>query len=637
MINFTNVSLRIGTQILLRQVNWSIYPQQRIGLIGANGSGKTSLFNLLLGRIAPDEGDLFISKKLRFAHVSQEALATKQSALDFVLDGDQPLRSLQKELSLKEKSNDGYGIAHIHDQLLALDAYTATARAAQLLSGLGFSENEIVNPVSSFSGGWRIRLSLAQALMAPSDILLLDEPTNHLDLDALFWLEEWLKQYKGILLIISHDREFLDKTIQHIAHLSQQSLKMYTGNYSQFEQQLANELLIQQASYEKQQQQIKSIKSFVDRFRAKASKAKQAQSRLKALEKINLVCAVAAHHPFQFHFASPESCPNPLISLENIHLSFGQKRVLQAVHFSIMPGQRIALLGPNGAGKSSLMKILAGELKADQGQCIINKGLKIGYFAQHQLEQLNLSDSPLMHLNKLSNEEISPLELRSFLGKFGFSNERVLQPVEYFSGGEKARLALALIVWQRPNLLLLDEPTNHLDLEMRHALSIALQTYEGAMILVSHDRFLIRSTTDQCIILVDGHIQSFDGDLHDFQQWLFDYRKKNNPIALSNQAVQLKKEKREQERRTNIESRDLMRKIKNLEHQLDQSAKELQAIESNLADCSFYEPEKKDELKNLLSNQIIIKSKLKNLENAWFLACEEHDKLLEIAATAIEK
>ncbi|MCE3237606.1 MAG: yheS 2 [Gammaproteobacteria bacterium] len=525
MITFQNVTLRRGKNILLQDINWTIYPKQRIGIIGANGTGKTSLFAMIMGELETDQGQLDIPRQLQLAHVAQETPAYSQSALQYTLEGDSELQTLEQALLMAEEKNDGHRIATLHTRLGEIDAYTAPARAAQLLNGLGFSHQEQQTPVSDFSGGWRVRLNLARALMCRSDVLLLDEPTNHLDLDAVLWLESWLMNYPGTLLLISHDRDFLDHVIDYTAHLSKTQIKLYTGNYSAFEKKLAADLLLQQAAYEKQQRKVAHLQSFITRFKAKASKARQAQSRIKALERMETVSAVHADSPFQFHFKEPSKCPNPLVRLENGTLAYGEKIILSPIHLSITPNDRIALIGPNGAGKSSLIKLLAGELALASGRRDTGSGLKIGYFAQHQIDHLNLEESPLAHLRELADRSPEK-ELRSYLGSFGFSDTRTFEAVKNFSGGEKSRLALALIVWQQPNLLLLDEPTNHLDLEMRYALSMALQEYQGAVILVSHDRFLVRTTVDQLLLVAEGKITPFAGDLNEYERWLATYRKR---------------------------------------------------------------------------------------------------------------
>jgi ATP-binding cassette, subfamily F, member 3 len=626
MITLRNITLQRGKQVLLAGVNWTIYHHQRIGLIGANGSGKSSLFAMLLGELQPDVGELDLPRQLKLAHVAQETPAYSQSALDFVLDGDEELRRLQTELVKAEDLHDGVRLADLHEKLAVIDAYTAPARAAQLLAGLSFSHEEQQKSVSGFSGGWRVRLNLAKALMCRSDVLLLDEPTNHLDLDAVLWLEQWLLKYPGTLVLISHDRDFLDKTVDHIAHLDHQQLTLYTGNYSTFEKERAAALLVQQATYEKQQKQVAHMQDFVNRFKAKATKAKQAQSRLKAIERMDLVCAVQAESPFQFAFKKPAECPYPLIQLEKVTIAYGEKVILNNVNLSLTPKERIAILGPNGAGKSSLIKLLAGELQAAQGERRASAGLKIGYFAQHQVDHLHLNESPLEHLRHLAANS-SELEMRSYLGSFGFSGNMVLEPVKYFSGGEKSRLALALLVWQRPNLLLLDEPTNHLDLEMRQALSLALQDYEGAMILVTHDRFLVRTTTDQLLLVAEGKLEPFDGDLDDYQRWLLDFRKQQHAQTVTNDKIDLnRKEQRQQDAKQRELRRPLLNKIKQLENELNKLQKEYTALETILADHSIYEVTNKEKLQKHLLAQATIKKELARVEDAWLLACEERDK-----------
>ena len=604
MISLQHVTIRYGQHILLNNINWTIYSDQRIGLIGANGSGKTTLFSLLLQKHQADTGDINIPRQLKFAYVAQETLPYTNSALQFVLDGDEELRSIEKELLDAEEKNNALRIANLHEKLSQIDAYTAPSRAAKLLNGLGFNEEEQKKSVNMFSGGWRVRLNLAKALMCRSDVLLLDEPTNHLDLDAVLWLEEWLSSYTGTLLLISHDRDFLDKTINHIVHLAHQQLTCYTGNYSTFETLRASSLLLQQATYEKQQKQIAHMKAFVDRFRYKATKARQAQSRLKAIERIELVAAVQADTPFHFVFKEPKYCPNPLISLNHASIAYAENAILSNINFSIAPNERIALIGPNGAGKSSLIKLLAGEIQVTNGKREISSGLKIGYFAQHQVEQLKLDETPLDHMKNLDSA-LSDTELRKFLGGFGFSGEKTLEPVKHFSGGEKSRLALALLVWQRPNLLLLDEPTNHLDLEMRNALSLALQEYEGAMILVSHDRFLVRSTTDQLMLVAEGKLQNFDGDLEDYQQWLFRFRKNQNSPDPVKSA-----------KKNNIKQSS-SKEILKLENKLSKLQSQLSDLENVLLDQNIYAPENKNELEQCLLNIDQLKKEIEMTEQKW--------------------
>ena len=623
MINLKNITIRRGPYILLENVNWTIFARQRIGMIGSNGSGKSTLFSLLLGDFQADSGDIDKPRQLKIAHVSQETPSVSQSALDFALDGDDELRLLEAQIRQAEIDDDGMRIAELYEKLSMIDGYTAPARAGQLLCGLGFSVEEQQKPVSAFSGGWRVRLNLAKALMTRSDMLLLDEPTNHLDLDAILWLEQWLAKYQGTLVIISHDREFLDSTIDHIAKLTHQNLKLYTGNYSSFETQRASELLLQQSAYEKQQKQLAHMHDFVERFRYKASKARQAQSRLKAIERLELVSAVQSESQFHFAIPSPDNCPNPLMSLNHVDVGYGDNTIINNLNFSITPKDRIAILGPNGAGKSSLIKVLAQEMAALQGECVVAAGLKIGYFAQHQIEQLDLKESPLVHMRRIAPNK-AELELRKFLGSYGFSGDRVLEAVGNFSGGEKSRLALALLVWCKPNLLLLDEPTNHLDLEMRNALSLALTEYDGAMILISHDRFLVRNTADRLLLCADGKLDDFDGDLGDYQKWLFEYCKNKNAAASAPAAHEKKKQRRlsAEEREA---SRPLLDKIKVLEKEMKQLQKEAARLELLLTDQALYEESNKKKLKDQLLLLSQAKASLEAVELDWLEACEERD------------
>lgn len=622
MINLKNLTIRRGPNVLLENMNWTIYAKQRIGLIGANGSGKTTLFSILLGQFQPDGGDIEFPRQLRLAHVAQETPSLSQSAIDFVLDGDEALRELEAKLKQAEDVDDGMKIAEIHEKLAVIDAYTAPARAAQLLCGLGFDVSAHNKPVSAFSGGWRVRLNLAKALMKPSDILLLDEPTNHLDLDAILWLEQWLKSYPGTLLIISHDRDFLDEIVDHIAHISHQQLKVYTGNYSSFESQRAAQLILQQAAYEKQQTQIAHMRDYVERFRYKASKARQAQSRLKAIERLELVSAVQVESPFEFEFKEPGHCPNPLLAVNHVDIAYGSQRILNNLNFSITPKDRIAILGPNGAGKSSLIKVLAQQMQPAKGECVFAPGIRVGYFAQHQIEQLDLEASPLIHMRRIA-ERTTELDLRKFLGGFDFCGDRVHDAVKNFSGGEKTRLALAMIVWQQPNLLLLDEPTNHLDLEMRNALSLALTGYNGAMILISHDRFLVRSATDRFLLCADGELKDFDGDLLDYQRWLFEYGKNRRQTPVAANAGVSKKEMRKQSADSRENKRPLTDKIKQCEKEMASLQKTAARIEALLTDENLYLPEQKENLKKHLLELSQTKEKLEQVESEWLQACEE--------------
>ena len=506
MISLTEIELRRGTKVLLNQAQLVIHPGQHIGIIGANGCGKSSLFKLLLGSLSPDAGDLFIPKDWRIAHMAQELASSDKSALEFVLDGDPELRQIERAIEQALAVEDNNRLAVEYEKMDAISGFDARYRAEQLLHGLGFHQTEVNQPVSSFSGGWRIRLNLAQALMRPSDLLLLDEPTNHLDLDATLWLEQWLKAYTGTLLIISHDRDFIDNVAERIVHIERQQTVTYKGNYSSFERVRAERLALQQASFEKQQKRRKDVEAFVARFRYKASKAKQAQSRIKELERMENIAPAHIDSPFYFNFSAPAKAHSALANLSQATLGYGAETVLSQVNIDLQPGSRLGLLGPNGAGKSTLITSLTGDLPLLSGDRVYGDSVKIGYFAQHQLEVLDLQASPLLHLQRIS-PTATDQEIRNFLGGFNFHNDKALDPIADFSGGEKARLALAIIVWQRPNLLLLDEPTNHLDLEMRHALTMALQTYEGALVVISHDRHLLRNTVDQFFLVAEGRVE----------------------------------------------------------------------------------------------------------------------------------
>jgi ATP-binding cassette, subfamily F, member 3 len=528
MIRFTQITLRRGVKVLLESADVALNPGDKIGLIGANGTGKSSIFAMLRGELHADQGDVDYPARWRVAHVAQETPALDRAAIEYAIDGDTTLRRLEQELAAAEVADDGNRIGEIYAELGDADAWTVRPRAERLLHGLGFSHEQMEQPVASFSGGWRMRLNLAQALMCPSDLLLLDEPTNHLDLDAILWVEEWLKKYQGTLVIVSHDRDFLDGVVNVVVHIDSQKLKRYAGNYSDFERQRAAAVVLAAGMIEKQQRERAHLESFINRFKAQASKARQAQSRMKMLAKMEELAPLHASAPFQFEFRDPLRAPDPLLVLEDVAAGYRaedmdgavDKVVLRDIKFSLQSGQRYGLLGINGAGKSTLIKTIAGELPPLSGTANFNKGLVIGYFAQHQVEMLRNDESPLWNLAKIA-PRVREQELRSFLGGFNFPGEMALKPITHFSGGEKARLALAMIVWQRPNLLLLDEPTNHLDLETREALTVALAQFEGTLVLVSHDRHLLRATTDQFLIVADGLLQPFDGDMDDYRDWLF--------------------------------------------------------------------------------------------------------------------
>jgi ATP-binding cassette subfamily F protein 3 len=628
MITLRRVVLQRGGKRLLDGVDLTLLPRQKIGVTGANGAGKSSLLALLRGELAAEAGDVEVQPGLRLAHVAQETAASARPALDYALDGDRELRRIEHDLERAQARHDDEAIARLHAEYEQHDGYSARARAAQILDGLGFAGAEQQQPVSAFSGGWRMRLNLAQALLCPSDLLLLDEPTNHLDLDAVFWLEEWLRRYPGMVLLISHDREFLDATVDAICHLENRGLKLYKGNYSDFERQRAAQLASQRAAYEKQQREIAHLRSFVERFRAKATKARQAQSRLKMLDRMEVVAAVHAAAPFSFAFREPRPASDPLLRLEQASLGYAEREVLAVADLRIAAGSRIGLLGANGAGKSTLVKALAGSLAPRAGTRVEGKGLTIGYFAQHQLEHLRGDDSPLQHLLRTDRELAERLggglareqELRDFLGGFDFRGETVDAPVGRFSGGEKARLTLALLIWRRPNLLLLDEPTNHLDLEMREALTLALQDYAGAMVLVSHDRHLLRATTDLLLLVADGGVSEFDGDLDDYRDWLAQRRRAQEAPRADAQAPSRREQRRAQaQARSELSARrrPLERELQAVEAELEQLSQAKQQLERLLGDPDVYAAEGRERLKAALLEQAQVNERLQAVEERW--------------------
>jgi ATP-binding cassette subfamily F protein 3 len=684
MIRFQQVSFTRGIKPLLDNVDLTLNPGDKIGLIGANGAGKSSLFGLLRGELHADLGSIDFPSKWRMAYVAQETPALNRPAVEYAIDGDVTLRRLEHQLAdlenQPESSANGILIGEAYSGLADADAYTVRSRAEQLLTGLGFTLDQMQQPVASFSGGWRMRLNLAQALMCPSDLLLLDEPTNHLDLDAIIWLEEWLKRYPGTLLIISHDRDFLDGVVNVIVHVDERKLKRYSGNYSGFERQRAAQIVLAQSALEKQTRQRAHLESFIDRFKAQASKARQAQSRMKALSKMEELAPLRAAAEFSFEFREAANAPNPMLVMEDVSAGYNlsddadhahmqrpdssnqprQKVIVSDINFSLQTGQRIGLLGVNGAGKSTLIKTIASELAPLAGQAQFGKGLAIGYFAQHQVEMLRHEESPLWHLAHIA-PTVREQELRNFLGSFNFNGSMVTSKIAPFSGGEKARLALALIVWQRPNLLLLDEPTNHLDLETREALTMALAQFEGTLIVVSHDRHLLRATTDQFIIVADGKLQPFDGDLDDYRDWLFKTKlalKANvgstaNPKAnsvtdqnshhpaigqslgsavtltesiasLGNTGSANNEHKRDQKRldaqerqKLAAKKKPIEAKIKQLEDQIGKRNSQKTAVETKLADPAIYETNRKAELKSLMADQSFYGKELSQLEAQW--------------------
>ena len=619
MIEIKNLTLQRGAKVLLNQATATINPRQRVGLIGKNGAGKSSLFALIKGELSPDGGDCVIPKSWKLAAVAQETPALDISALDYVLQGDTELQHFQAALNAAEAQNNGNQIAELHAKLDEIDAYTAPARASKLLSGLGFSQEEHAKPVKAFSGGWRMRLNLAQALMCRADLLLLDEPTNHLDLETVLWLEQHLANLPCTQIIISHDRDFLNATTTQTLELASQKLHSYGGNYDFYLKERAQRLANQQAAYVKQQAHIKHLQSFIDRFKAKATKATQAQSRVKALSKLELIAPAHLDSEFSFEFEQPTHLPNPLLKLEAVDLGYGDDVILKNINLSLENGARLGLLGVNGSGKSTFIKALSGSLKPLNGQIIKSDKLNIGYFAQHQLDTLRDDQNPIWHIQQLS-PDAKEQDIRNFLGGFNFVGDMATQKIEPFSGGEKARLALAMLVWQKPNLLLLDEPTNHLDLDMRHALTVALQSFQGAMILVSHDRSLIEATTDQFWLIYSGKLQEFDGDLNDYRAWRLAQEQMINAPMQSAQSQNRKDIKR-------LEAQirqERAKRTKSIVQKIDKAEKEMAVLQTQQKECDnflaqehAYWPENKSQLQERLAQATEIKVKLLKLEEDW--------------------
>ena len=627
LIQLKNLTLTRGVKVLVEGASFQLHPGHKVGLTGANGAGKSSLFALLRGELHIESGDLELPPQWVIAHVAQETPALQTDAIEFVLDGDEELRHIEHALADAEAKHQGEHIAELHQRLTDVDGYSAKARAAELLNGLGFTEADLTKPVAAFSGGWRVRLNLARALMCRSDLLLLDEPTNHLDLDAVIWLESWLQSYRGTLLLISHDRDFLDAIVNHIAHIEQQKLTLYRGAYSDFERQRAEKLALQQSMFEKQQRKVAHLHSYIDRFKVQATKARQAQSRIKALERMEMISAAHIDSQFNFSFRAPVATPDPLLVLDEMQAGYNEVALLKNIVLAIRPGERIGLLGRNGAGKSTLIKLLSRELKALSGKRVEGKDLNIGYFAQHQLEQLRPDESPLQHMLKL-DPQTREQEHLNYLGGFDFKGDMARSACGAFSGGEKSRLALALLIWTRPNLLLLDEPTNHLDLEMRHALTLALQDYEGGVILVSHDRALLRASCDQFVLVADGKAEVFDGDLDDYSAWLSVQRSQAKAEVKANNINSPIKNERAQskaERQARIlERRPLVKESEKLEADLEIWQKAKAVCDESLNAPEHYVAADKTNLQKLLKQQAELAQKIDQAEERWL---EVHELL----------
>ena len=630
MLKLTDLALRRGPHLLIEGASLTINPGQKVGLVGANGCGKSSLFALLRGELHADAGDVGLPAGWTIAHVAQHTPEGDREAIEFVLDGDHELRAVQAALAEADAAGDGLRHGELAGRLESIGGYQAESRAASLLHGLGFAPGEERRPVSSWSGGWRMRLALARTLMSRSDLLLLDEPTNHLDLDAVIWLEGWLAAYRGTLILISHDRDFLDAVVGQILHLADARLTLYAGNYSAFERQRAERLAQQQAAFERQRREVAHIHAFVERFRAKATKARQAQSRLKALERMELIAPAHVDSPFRFGFEAPRHLPRPLLRLDDIAAGYPGRRILDGVGLTLNPGDRIGLLGRNGAGKSTLVKVLAGALTPDSGRIEGAQHLAVGYFAQHQLDQLDPEASPLTHLRR-QDPEATEQSLRDYLGGFGFAGDRALAPVAPLSGGEKARLVLALLIHLRPNLLLLDEPTNHLDLEMRLALAEALQGFDGALVLVSHDRHLLRVTADTLLLVDGGGVAPFDGDLDDYPAWLASRgaaagaKPDGEPLVTPKDGAD-----RRQQRRDRADQRKtlgpLKTRLKSLEREIERLEAERGRLGELLADPALYEPAAKSRLLERLAEQREVESGLAEREAEWLALGEEIER-----------
>jgi ATP-binding cassette, subfamily F, member 3 len=627
MISLQDISLRLGSQLLLDETDLTVYSGQKVGIIGRNGTGKTSLFKLLMGEISPDTGVLDMPKDLRKSQMHQETLGSSRPAVDYVIDGDSKFRSVEKQLLQAEQDHDDNRMAHLHSELELLDAWSIRNRAEQLLSGLGFPPEDFSRTVKEFSGGWRIRLNLAQALMTPSDLLLLDEPTNHLDLEATLWLQQWLLRYQGTLMLVSHDRSFLDVVVSHIVSFENKKLFLYRGNYSDYEKQKAERLALQQASYEKQQTRKKEIESFVRRFKAKASKARQAQSRMKELDRMVDIAPAHIDSPFKFKFLEPVKMPPSLLACEDIAFGYDEP-LIEKFSMNVRADSRIGLLGANGQGKSTLLKVLSGKLPLLAGEIHRNDHLNIGYCAQHQVDELDTSATPMKLMQKLDGKAREQ-EIRNFLGGFDFQSDRVSETIEHFSGGEKSRLALALVVWQKPNLLLLDEPTNHLDLEMCHSLTVGLQEFSGALILVSHDRHLLSNTVDQFLLVKDGKLDIFDGDLNDYEKLLLEQNKADNKVGKNSEENAdtknkklNKKELRQQAAEQRNQSKALRNKANKLEKEIQKKQNSLSSLEETLADASLYDDSQKDKLNKLLLERADLLSSTESLEEQWLEVSE---------------
>ncbi|NLD09015.1 MAG: ATP-binding cassette domain-containing protein [Xanthomonadaceae bacterium] len=623
MIEFSNLSIRMNANLLIDGFSFTLSPKMRVGIVGKNGTGKTTLFNTILGRLEPDKGDIYIPKNYVIAEVAQEIHDTSLTAFEYILSGDEELAELRKAEEKALLEEDGFAISDIHQQLERIDGYRADSRAYQLLKGLGFIEADYHKKVREFSGGWRMRLNIGKALMCRSDLLLLDEPTNHLDFETVVWVEDWLKNYGGSLMVISHDKEFLDNICTHIIHLNQQKATAYTGNYSDYLRLSAEKLAHQQALYEKNEKTRAHLQQFINRFGAKATKAKQAQSRVKALEKLEDIAPVVAENEFKFSFRTPDRLPDPLIRMDEVDFSYdGERNILQNINLTITPETRYGILGRNGEGKSTLIKLIAGELSTDQGLIVASEHLNVGYFSQHQVEYLRLDETPLWHIQQLDSTLITQ-EARNFLGSFGFHGEKVDEAIGPFSGGEKARLALAMIVYQKPNLLLLDEPTNHLDIEMREAIAIALQAFEGAVLMVSHDASLLKLCCDEFMLVAKKTLKPFKGDLDDYRDYLIEQNREANrkesgtTEAISAPKKETSQQSREERKQLNNELRRITREKESAEKKIPKLEDQIGEIDAILGDPDTYNTHSPQAIEKLNADKEALETELMALEELW--------------------
>ena len=620
MLSFNNLELVLGGKTLFDDVSLTIHHHQKVGLVGANGTGKTSLFKIIKKEIEVDQSTVSFPSDLRISYLAQEVKGTDEIALDYVLSGDSNLIDIQKKIEKAETDENYEILGELYEVYSSLDGYSAKSKAEQLMVGLGFKSDDFDKPLKDFSGGWRVRLNLAKTLMQPSDLMLLDEPTNHLDLDAILWLSNWIKSFKGAMILISHDRDFLDDCVSYVAHLYQQSIELYSGNYSQFEILRAAKMAEIQSNFIKQQKEVAHMQSFINRFKAKATKARQAQSRVKALEKMELIAPAHIDSPFNFTISETDKISNPLVTLNRAGLGYSEP-ILSNVWFTICPGDRIGLLGPNGAGTSTLIKSIVGTLPILDGDRETGTNIKVGYFSQNQVDDLDLSISAFIHIQRL-DETKTEKQIRTYLGGFAFKGDKVKDPIRLFSGGEKARLAFAIISYQKPNILLMDEPTNHLDMEMRHALTVAIQTFKGAILLISHDRHLLNSSVDTFYLIDNGALEIFDGDLDDYKNYILDIKSSDNKQSKKKKSTNdgLKEDNSEKIKTLNSS-------ISKLDKRLFRLNTKLTEANNKLADPELYSDDSSEDLQDLIRNQLELTNEVEAAEKEWMDKAAELDIL----------